>query len=126
MTKIKITWLALALVGGLGLLLFFLMQQPTASSARQLSSGDDNSHWFHLSGTLAEITSDTLLVELDDGEERASFFDTTEIILDCSKCKAELEGLTEGEKIIFYFFRYNVDGDTVKVEEIHTQNVFTE
>ena len=28
------------------------------------SSGDDNSHWFHLSGVVVEKTFDTLLIEL--------------------------------------------------------------
>ena len=27
------------------------------------SSGDDNSHWFHLSGVVVEKTFDTLLIE---------------------------------------------------------------
>ena len=33
------------------------------------SSGDDNSHWFHLSGVVVEKTFDTLLIELNEKEE---------------------------------------------------------
>lgn len=37
------------------------------------SSGDDNSHWFHLSGVVVEKTFDTLLIELNEKEEVVYF-----------------------------------------------------
>ena len=37
------------------------------------SSGDDNSHWFHLSGGVVEKTFDTLLIELNEKEEVVYF-----------------------------------------------------
>ena len=75
------------------------------------SSGDDNSHWFHLSGVVVEKTFDTLLIELNEKEESSLFFDTTKVSLDCTKCKG-------GNVIKFYFFKYNIDGETVKIERI--------
>ena len=71
------------------------------------SSGDDNSHWFH-----------TLLIELNEKEESSLFFDTTKVSLDCTKCKGDLEQVSEGNVIKFYFFKYNIDGETVKIERI--------
>lgn len=84
----------------------------------KLRSGDDNSHWFHLSGIVVEKTFDTLLVELNDNGESNPFFDMTEVSLDCTKCKADLEQVSEGDDIKFYFFKYNIDGGTVKIERI--------
>ena len=72
------------------------------------SSGDDNSHWFHLSGVVVEKTFDTLLIELNEKEESSLFF----------KCKGDLEQVSEGNVIKFYFFKYNIDGETVKIERI--------
>ena len=80
------------------------------------SSGDDNSHWFHLSGVVVEKTFDTLLIELNEKEESSLFFDTTKVSLDCTKCKGDLEQVSEGNVIKFYFFKYNIDGETVKIE----------
>lgn len=82
------------------------------------SSGDDNSHWFHLSGVVVEKTFDTLLIELNEKEESSLFFDTTKVSLDCTKCKGDLEQVSEGNVIKFYFFKYNIDGETVKIERI--------
>lgn len=84
----------------------------------QLYSGDDYSHWFHLSGIVVEKTSDTLLVELTDEKESARFFDTTEVSLDCTRCKNELENISKGEAIRFYFFKGNIADGTVKAEKI--------
>ena len=69
------------------------------------SSGDDNSHWFHLSGVVVEKTFDTLLIELNEKEESSLFFDTTKVSLDCTKCKGDLEQVSEGNVIKFYFFK---------------------
>lgn len=82
------------------------------------SSGDDYSHWFHLSGTVLEKTSDTLLVELNDQEDSILFFDTTEVSLDCTNCKEDLKQVSEGDTIKYYFFKYNIDGGTVKIDKI--------
>ena len=70
------------------------------------SSGDDNSHWFHLSGVVVEKTFDTLLIELNEKEESSLFFDTTKVSLDCTKCKGDLEQVSEGNVIKFYFFNF--------------------
>ena len=71
------------------------------------SSGDD-----------VEKTFDTLLIELNEKEESSLFFDTTKVSLDCTKCKGDLEQVSEGNVIKFYFFKYNIDGETVKIERI--------
>lgn len=81
-------------------------------------SGDDNSHWFHLSGIVVEKSFDTLLIKLDDKEESSRFFNVTEIRLDCTKCKEDLEQVSKGDVIKFYFFKWNIDGETVKIERI--------
>lgn len=74
-----------------------------------LSSGGDGSHWFHLNGTIEEKTSDTLWVKMDDtNDDNSFFFEGTEVGLDCSEC----------DDIIFYFFKSNIDGQTVKIEKI--------
>ena len=44
--------------------------------------------------------------------------DTTKVSLDCTKCKGDLEQVSEGNVIKFYFFKYNIDGETVKIERI--------
>ena len=36
----------------------------------------------------------------------------------CTKCKGDLEQVSEGNVIKFYFFKYNIDGETVKIERI--------
>lgn len=82
------------------------------------SGGDDNSHWFHLTGIVFDKTSDTLLIELNDTDESISFFDTSKVSLDCTKCKKDLEQISEGDVIKFYFFKYNIDNGTVKAESI--------
>ena len=92
--------------------------KETGQKMELCSSGDDNSHWFHLSGSVVEKTSDTLLVELNDKKESILFFDTTEVSLDCTKCKEDLGQVSEGDVIKFYFFKYNIDGKTVKIERI--------
>ena len=51
-------------------------------------------------------------------EESSLFFDTTKVSLDCTKCKGDLEQVSEGNVIKFYFFKYNIDGETVKIERI--------
>ena len=58
------------------------------------------------------------LIELNEKEESSLFFDTTKVSLDCTKCKGDLEQVSEGNVIKFYFFKYNVDGETVKIERI--------
>ena len=63
-------------------------------------------------------TFDTLLIELNEKEESSLFFDTTKVSLDCTKCKGDLEQVSEGNVIKFYFFKYNIDGETVKIERI--------
>ena len=40
------------------------------------------------------------------------------VSLDCTKCKGDLEQVSEGNVIKFYFFKYNIDGETVKIERI--------
>ena len=82
------------------------------------SGGDDNSHWSHLTGIVFDKTSDTLLIELNDTDESISFFDTSKVSLDCTKCKKDLEQISEGDVIKFYFFKYNIDNGTVKAESI--------
>ncbi len=82
------------------------------------SSGDENSHWFHLDGIVVEKNFDKLLVELNDREESDLFFDTTEVSIDCTRCKGDLGQVSKGDVIKFYFFKDNVDGGTVKVEKI--------
>lgn len=84
-----------------------------------LSSGGDGSHWFHLNGTIEEKTSDTLWVKLDDtNDDNSFFFEGTEVGLDCSECKNDFAHVSEGDDIIFYFFKSNIDGQTVKIEKI--------
>lgn len=47
------------------------------------------------------------------------FFDMKEIRLNCSGCKSDLETVTEGTIINkFYFFKWNIDGADVIVEDI--------
>lgn len=58
------------------------------------------------------------LIELNEKEESSLFFDTTKVSLDCTKCKGDLEQVSEGNVIKFYFFKYNIDGETVKIERI--------
>lgn len=82
------------------------------------STGDDNSHWFHLTGIVVEKYSNILLVELNNSEESDLFFATTEVRLDCIKCKDDLEQVSEGNIIRFYFFKYNIDGETIKIEKL--------
>ncbi|HEY9574184.1 MAG TPA: hypothetical protein VIR32_01455 [Lachnospiraceae bacterium] len=63
------------------------VHKETNQKKELCSGGDDNSHWFHLSGSVVGKTFDTLFVELNDRKESSLFFDTTEISLDCTKCK---------------------------------------
>ena len=95
-----------------------LSKLPKTSIPENRASADDNTHWFHLSGGVVEKTFDTLLIELNEKEESSLFFDTTKVSLDCTKCKGDLEQVSEGNVIKFYFFKYNIDGETVKIERI--------
>ena len=58
-------------------------------------------------------------MELDDTDESNYFFDMKEIRLNCSKCKSDLLTVSEGTIINkFYFFKWNVNGADVIVEDI--------
>ena len=83
-----------------------------------LTYGGESSYRYHLCGIVLEKTSDTLLVELIDKEESSHFFDTMTISLDCTKCKKDLKQVSEGDSIIFCFFKSNIDGETVTISEI--------
>ena len=90
----------------------------TKQNLASLTSGGESSYRYHLCGIVLEKTSDTLLVELTDKEESSHFFDTMTISLDCTKCKKDLKQVSEGDSIIFCFFKSNIDGETVTISEI--------
>ena len=70
-------------------------------------------------GVVKEREFNTLIVELDDTDESNYFFDMKEIRLNCSGCKSGLETVSEGTIINkFYFFKWNIDGADVIVEDI--------
>lgn len=76
------------------------------------SGGDDNTHLSHLSGVVAKKEVDFLLVELTDTDE------SEEVYLDCTRCKSDFEKVSEGDAIKFYYFKYNVSSESIKVENI--------
>ncbi|WP_455720000.1 hypothetical protein [Agathobacter sp.] len=84
-----------------------------------LTSGGEGSYWFHLNETIEEKTSNALLVKLNDtNDDNSFFFADTEVGLDCSECKNDFAHVSEGDNITFYFFKSNIDGQTVKIEKI--------
>ena len=83
---------------------------------KYLSSGGEGAYWFHLSGTVEEKSLDTLLVKLDESDD---FFEDMEVSLDCSQCKTDFAKVSEGDSITFYFFKSNINGQTVKIEKIY-------
>ncbi len=40
------------------------------------------------------------------------------VSLDCTKCKGDLEQVSKEMLLNFIFFKYNIDGETVKIERI--------
>ena len=40
------------------------------------------------------------------------------VYLDCTKCNEELDLISNGDFVRFYFFKYNIDEETVKIEKI--------
>ena len=86
-------------------------------NSREVGGEDDI--MYHLSGVVKEREFNTLIVELDDTDESNYFFDMKEIRLNCSGCKSGLETVSEGTIINkFYFFKWNIDGADVIVEDI--------
>ena len=86
-------------------------------NSREVGGEDDI--MYHLSGVVKEREFNTLTVELDDTDESNYFFDMKEIRLNCSGCKSGLETVSEGTIINkFYFFKWNIDGADVIVEDI--------
>ncbi len=86
-------------------------------NSREVGGEDDI--MYHLSGVVKKKEFNTLTVELDDTDESNHFFDMKEIRLNCSKCKSDLLTVSEGTIINkFYFFKWNVNGADVIVEDI--------
>lgn len=86
-------------------------------NSREVGGEDDI--MYHLSGGVKEREFNTLIVELDDTDESNYFFDRQAIRLNCSGCKSDLETVSEGTIINkFYFFKWNIDGADVIVEDV--------
>ena len=86
-------------------------------NSREVGGEDDI--MYHLSGVVKEREFNTLIVELDGTDESNYFFDMKEIRLNCSGCKSGLLTVSEGTIINkFYFFKWNVNGADVIVEDI--------
>lgn len=81
--------------------------------------GGEDDIMYHLSGVVIEKENDTLTVKLDDTDESDEFFGVKEIRLNCTRCKSDLESVSEGSIINkFYFFKWNINGSDVLVEDI--------
>lgn len=100
------------------ILICMLIYKYKNENSMDLVSGDNGDHWFHLRGTILEKKDDTLLVELDKSTENTKFFNSEQISLDCSKYSVSLDSFFVDDNIIFYFFKYNIDENNVKVEKI--------
>lgn len=118
MGKIKYIFITIVLVS---ILVCFMYNNERNKDMLSLSSGDDNSHWYHSIGIILKKDSSTLTIKIRDNEENVFFKNEKEILLFCEKCKSDLEHIQTGDTIKFYFFKHNVDETGVKVEKILLQ-----
>ena len=80
---------------------------------------------YHLnrSGIVESIDKNIIVVRLDKlNEQDEDFKNVNTLQLDCRNCSYELENLKQHTKIIFYYFTYNADVQSIKLENIYVIN----
>ena len=84
-----------------------------------ITSGDENTHWFHSNGIITSVNhiDKTIIVDI---KEKNNLFNPGNITLNCSKDSVDISLLKTGQEIVFYFFKSNINDTTVSVEEIST------
>lgn len=86
---------------------------------KNITSGDEDTHWFHSNGVITSINHIDKTINVDI-KEKNNLFNTGSITLNCSKDSVDISFLKTGQEIVFYFFKSNIKDTTVAVEEINT------
>lgn len=79
--------------------------------------GDDPNF---LSAVILEIpdNSKALIVQLESSSLNSKYFEEETLILDCSHEWLSIQDLQVGDVIRFYFFKTQINGNNVKVQDI--------
>lgn len=89
-------------------------------NARQteFGGGDKNSYLYNRKAYVHQILDDkTIEVLIDLDSDDSDFFKSEKLIL-CGSTNDFLN-VKINDNIVFYFFKYDIEGDSVKIQKIH-------
>ena len=88
---------------------------------RENVSGGEYSHWYYEEGMVQKIDGNDVELVLDNAGKDSFFPEKDELKIDCKRCKQNtLDSLTEGSRVRFAFFKYNVDTQPLEIEQIES------